>query len=279
MPYSKRMHNKHKRRTFTSKKGSRKIRRATKKGGMWRRVENGLTSIGSTLKKTFVPGVARDKLLKQKILRNALYLQALCNVVKIPPLFACFDRYKTEYVDVFTNSGRTLSQAEKNALEPLVEIQSNVLDELKQLLGSKNILGVENVKMWMANIDLIIRTGDRAFDTSDTINDRLRNALRDENENYIRRRDRNPDEQIIIFNRSLKYGEYHAQPEHLKISDGPLDLRNYVNPELPVEFTNVIERWIESAPSNPISAASRSPPSHATDPLAALRHPLLPRDE
>lgn len=285
MPYSKRMHNKHKRRTFTSKKGSRKIRRATKKGGMWRRVENGLTSIGSTLKKTFVPGVARDKLLKQKILRNALYLQALCNIVKIPPLFACFDKYKNEYVDVFTNSDRTLSQAEKNALEPLVEIQTNVLDDLKQLLDRKNILGGEYVKMRMDTIDSIIRTGDRAYSTSDTINDRLRNALSDDNEKYIRRRNYKPADQIIIFNRSLKSGEYHALPAASKIGNAPLDLHNYDNRELPVEFTNVIERWIESAPSNPISAAaplssaaSRSPPSHATNSLANLEQPLLLHD-
>ena len=274
MPYSKRMHNKHKRRTFTSKKGSRKIRRATKKGGT-------LQAMWSRIKTTVIPGVAGGKLLKQKILRNALYLQALCNVVKIPPLFACFDKYKNEYVDVFTNSDRSISPAERNALEPLVEIQSNVLDELNQLLDSKNIVGVESVKMWMANIDLIITTGDYPFGSNATINDRLRNALRDGNEKYIRHRDHNPHLQINIFNRSLKYGEYHAQPEHLKI-DGPLDLHNYDNPELPDEFTNVIERWIESAPSNPISAAaplssaaSRSPPSHATDSLAGPRQPLL----
>ena len=273
MPYSKRMHNKHKRRTFKSKKGSRKIRRATKKGGT-------LQAMWSRIKKTFVPGVAGDKLLKQKILRNALYLQALCNVVKIPPLFACFDRYKTEYVDVFT-SGRTLETAERNALEPLVERQSNVLDELKQLLDRKNI-SANYVKMRMDTIDLIIITGDRPVGLSATINDRLRNALRDENEKYIRRRDRNPKDQIIIFNRLLKSAEYHAQPEHLRIGNGPLDLHNYDNPELPDEFTNVIERWIESAPSNPISAAaplssaaSRSPPSHATDSLAGPRQPLL----
>ena len=258
MPYSKRMHNKHKRRTLTSKKGSRKIRRATKKGGM-------LSTI-SRLKKTFVPGVARDKLIKQQILRNALYLTALCRLVQVPRLFECFDGYKTEYVDVFTPKDRTLSSSERDVLQPLVERQSEKLNKLRSYLDEKHITDNRAFQTRMDRINDKIHSGDGKGDTT---NDRLRRALVEYMQELIRLRDNDPELLIIRFNKDLVSANWlanqHANFNHSE-SNPPPDLSDHIVRELPREFSDIIDEWDASAPPRPTDTA-RGDPAGPTTPL------------
>lgn len=242
MPYSKRMHNKHKKRTFKSKKGSRKIRRATQKGG------GILRSMASMLTKTVVPGVARDKLIKQQILRNALYLTALCRLVQVPRLFECFDGYKTEYVDVFTPKDRTLSSSERDVLQPLVERQSEKLNKLRSYLNEKHITDNQAFQTRMNSINYIIHLGDGKDDTT---NDRLRLALVEYMQELIRLRGRgnDPELQIIRFNKDLVSAKWRAN--RYSESTPPPDLSDHIVRELPREFSDIIDEWDASAPPRP----------------------------
>lgn len=263
MPYSKRMHNKHKKRTFKSKKGSRKIRRATQKGGTFR-------SIASTVKTMVVPGVARDKLIKQQILRNALYLTALCRLVQVPPLFVCFDRYKTEYVDVFTPKDRTLSSSERDVLQPLVERQTEKLNKLRSYLDKKHITDDLQFRTRMGTIDFTIKTGDRTDGKSATTNDELRIALVKYMQELIKLRDNSPELQIILFNKKVRSAEhYDANFSPVSPSPPPLDLSNYIVRELPQEFSDIIDEWDASAPPRPTDTA-RGDPAGPTTPLLAV---------
>jgi hypothetical protein len=294
MPYSKRMINKHKKRTFKSKKGSRKIRRATQKGGTMR-------SVASSVKKMVVPSVvASSKLLKQQILRNALYLTALCRLVQVPPLFDCFDRYKTEYVDVFTPKDRTLSSSKRDVLQPLVERQSENLNKLRRYLDKKHITDdqcfarARDFRTRMETIDLIIRTVDRTFSTSDTINTRLRNALVEYMQELIKLRDDDDESQIILFNKNLVSANWRANwranfshsesnsppdlshsesnsPPDLSHSESnsPPDLSQYEVKELPQEFSAIIDEWDASAPPRPTDTA-RGDTAGPTTPLLAV---------
>ena len=248
MPYSKRMHNKHKRRTFTSKKGSRKIRRATKKGGM------------------FWPGVARDKLIKQQILRNALYLTALCRLVRVPRLFECFDGYKTEYVDVFTPKDRTLSSSERDVLQPLVERQSEKLNKLRSYLDEKHITDNRAFQTRMDSINAI-HPGDRPDGKGATTNERLRRALVEYMQELIRLRDNDPELQIIRFNKDLVSAKWRAiWRANSHATNTPPDLSDHIVKELPREFSDIIDEWDASAPPRPTDTA-RGVPAGPTSPL------------
>lgn len=263
MPYSKRMNNKHKKRTFKSKKGSRKIRRATQKGGMMR-------SVASILTKAIIPGVASSKLLKQQILRNALYLTALCRLVQVPRLFECFDGYKTEYVDVFTPKDRTLSSSERDVLQPLVERQSEKLNKLLRYLDEKHITDNQAFQTRMARINEKILPGDRPDGTGATTNDSLRIALVDYMKELITPRRNNPESQIISFNKELVSAAHiwSANFSHSE-STPPLDLSKYIVRELPQEFSDIIDEWDASAPPRPTDTA-RGDPAGPTTPLLAV---------
>ena len=254
------MNNKHKKRTFKSKKGSRKIRRATQKGGMMR-------SVVSTVKTMVVHGVARDKLIKQQILRNALYLTALCRLVQVPRLFECFYGYKTEYVDVFTPKDRTLSSSERDVLQPLVERQSEKLNKLLRYLDEKHITDDLPFRTRMARINEKILPGDRPDGTGATTNDSLRIALVDYMKELITPRRNNPESQIIRFNKYLVSANWRANSSHSEST--PPDLSNYIVRELPQEFSDIIDEWDASAPPRPTDTA-RGDPAGPTTPLLAV---------
>lgn len=258
MPYSKRMNNKHKKRTFKSKKGSRKIRRATQKGGMMR-------SVASILTNAIIPGVASSKLLKQQILRNALYLTALCRLVQVPRLFECFDGYKTEYVDVFTPKDRTLSSSERDVLQPLVERQSEKLNNLLRYLDEKHITDNQAFQTRMARINEKILPGDRPDGTGATTNDSLRIALVEYMQELIRLRVNDPELQIIRFNKDLVSANWRANFRHSE-STPPPDLSGHIVKELPQEFSDIIDEWDASAPPRPTDTA-RGDPAGPTTPL------------
>jgi hypothetical protein len=222
----------------------------------------------------FVPGVARDKLIKQQILRNALYLTALCRLVQVPRLFDCFDRYKTEYVDVFTPKNRTLSSSERDVLQPLVERQSEKLNNLLRYLDQKHITAdlhfgrADQFHSRMEIIDFTIRTGDRTDGQGATTNDELRKSLVDYMQELIKLRDNNPKFQIIRFNKELRSAKHYAEFRHSE-STPPLDLSKYIVRELPQEFSDIIDEWDASAPPRPTDTA-RGDPAGPTTPLLAV---------